>query len=98
MNDDGRVDQWAICNMEITKKRDRIDGGWDLVAGHMSLSTKSVDGMMKRDGSSSFCMCVSLKIGRGMKMDRWTPQRTMDGSLICQRFSVKLASRELERV
>ena len=36
--------------MEITKKRDRIDGGWDLVAGCMSLSTRSVDGMMNKVG------------------------------------------------
>ena len=84
--------------MEITKKRDRIDGGWDLVAGCMSLSTTSVDGMMNRDGSGSCWTCIALEIGRGMKMDRWTPQRTMDGSLICQGFALKLASRELERL
>ena len=34
MNDDGRVDKRAIDDMKYgnNKERDRIDGGWDLVA------------------------------------------------------------------
>ncbi|KAF3520440.1 hypothetical protein DY000_02058436 [Brassica cretica] len=37
------------------------------VAGRMSLSTRSADGLMDRDGSGSCWTCVSLKIGQGME-------------------------------
>ena len=77
-------EQYMMDDM-INEQEEEVEG-WMMgsVAGRVSLSTRSEDGLMNRDGSGSCWTCLSLKIGQGMKMARWTPQRTMDGSLICQ--------------
>ena len=55
-----KKNRFAILN---DKQRIEIER-WRMgsVAGRMSLSTRSADGLMDRDASGSYWMCVSLKI------------------------------------
>ncbi|KAG5384454.1 hypothetical protein IGI04_019970 [Brassica rapa subsp. trilocularis] len=54
------------------------------VAGRVSLSTRSTDGLKDRYGSGSCWTCVSLKIGQGMGWIEGLHKEQWIGSLICQ--------------